>query len=91
LNATTSPVTLYTSAACAYCSAAKQFLRSRGLDWTEIRIDQDPDARARMIEMTGRSSVPQIFVGDTHVGGFDDMMLLHRTGKFEPLFSGGGI
>jgi len=88
LNAPTSPITLYTSAVCAYCTAAKQFLRGRGLDWTEIRIDQDPDARARMIETTGRTSVPQIFVGDTHVGGFDDMMALHRAGKFEPLLAG---
>jgi len=82
------PITLYTSAVCAYCMAAKQFLRSRGLDWTEIRIDQDPDARTRMMETTGRTSVPQIFVGDTHVGGYDDMMALHRDGKFESLVAG---
>jgi len=88
LNAPTSPITLYTSAVCAYCMAAKQFLRSHHLEWSEVRIDQDPEARARMIEITGRSSVPQIFVGDTHVGGFDDMMALHRAGKFEPLLAG---
>jgi len=88
LNAPSPPVTLYTSATCAYCMAAKQFLRSRGLEWTEVRIDQDPDARARMMGTTGRSSVPQIFVGDTHVGGYDDMMTLHRAGKFDPLVAG---
>jgi len=82
------PITLYTSAVCAYCMAAKQFLRSRNLEWTEVRIDQDPDARARMIETTGRSTVPQIFVGETHVGGFDDMMALHRAGKFDALLAG---
>jgi len=86
LNA--SPITLYTSAVCAYCTAAKQFLRSRGLEWTEVRIDQDPEARAKMVETTGRSSVPQIFVGDTHIGGYDDMMALHRAGKLEPLLAG---
>jgi len=88
LNASTPPITLYTSAVCAYCMAAKQFLRSRHLEWSEIRIDQEPEARARMVETTGRTSVPQIFVGDTHVGGYDDMMALHRAGKFEPLLAG---
>jgi len=88
LNVSAPPITLYTSAVCAYCTAAKQFLRSRGLEWEEIRIDQDPQARARMFELSGRSSVPQIFVGQTHVGGFDDMMALHRAGKFEPLLTG---
>jgi len=82
------PITLYTSAVCAYCTAAKQFLRSRGLEWTEVRIDQEPDARMRMVETTGRTSVPQIFVGKTHVGGYDDMMALHRAGKLEPLLAG---
>jgi len=81
-------ITLYTSAVCAYCTAAKQFLRSRGLEWTEVRIDQDVDARAKMVEMIGRSSVPQIFIGETHVGGYDDMMALHRAGKLEPLLAG---
>jgi len=87
LNASTPPITLYTSAVCAYCMAAKQFLRSRNLEWSEVRIDQEPEARARMIETTGRSTVPQIFVGETHVGGFDDMMALHRAGKFEALLA----
>jgi len=85
------PITLYTSATCAYCMAAKQFLRSRGLEWTELRIDQDAEARTRMMDATGRSSVPQIFVGDVHVGGYDDMMALHRAGKFDPLVSGAAI
>jgi len=88
LNTLPPAITLYTSAVCAYCMAAKQFLRSRGLEWTEVRIDQEPDARARMVEMTGRTSVPQIFVGETHVGGYDDLMALHRAGKFEPLLAG---
>jgi glutaredoxin 3 len=84
------PITLYTSATCGYCVAAKNFLRSRDLAWEEIRIDTDPAQRERMIARSGRHTVPQIFVGDTHVGGYDDMMALHRAGKFAPLVAGGG-
>jgi len=53
-------------------------------------VDLDPAERARLVERTGRTSVPQIFVGDVHVGGYDDMMALHRAGKFEPLLGGEG-
>ncbi|WP_024889830.1 glutaredoxin 3 [Luteimonas huabeiensis] len=81
-------ITLYTSAVCGYCVAAKNFLKSKGLEWTEIRIDLDPEARRRMVETTGRTSVPQIFIGDTHVGGYDDMMALQRAGGLEPLLAG---
>jgi len=78
-------ITVYTSATCGYCVAAKNFLRSRGLEWKEVRIDLDPEERARMVERTRRTSVPQIFIGDTHVGGYDDMMALQRAGRLEPL------
>lgn len=81
-------ITLYTSAVCAYCVAAKNFLRSKGMEWTEVRIDTDPAERERMVALAGRTSVPQIFVGDTHVGGYDDMMAMHRAGNFEPLLEG---
>ena len=83
-------ITMYTSAVCAYCVAAKNFLRSKGLEWTEVRIDLDPAERERMVERARRTSVPQIFVGDVHVGGYDDMMALHRAGGFEPLLAGKG-
>jgi len=90
LNASsTPPITLYTSAVCGYCVAAKNFLRSRGLAWQEVRIDTDPAEREKMVSRTHRTSVPQIFIGDTHVGGYDDMMALHRAGKLDPLLSGG--
>ncbi|MDH5829128.1 glutaredoxin 3 [Luteimonas sp. M1R5S18] len=79
------PITLYTSAICGYCVAAKTFLRSRGLEWDEVRIDLDPAERERMVARTRRSTVPQIFVGDVHVGGYDDMMALHRAGRFDAL------
>ena len=83
-------ITLYTSAMCGYCSAAKNFLRSKGLEWIEVRIDLDPDARERMLARARRTSVPQIFIGETHVGGYDDLMALHRAGNLEPLLAGSG-
>lgn len=84
------PITLYTSAVCAYCVAARNFLKSRGLEWNEVRIDLDAAERERMVERAGRTSVPQIFVGDTHVGGYDDMIALHRAGGFDPLVAAAG-
>lgn len=84
----TPEVTIYSSAICPYCVAAKNFLKSKGVDWTEVRIDMDPAERERMMQRTRRTSVPQIFVGDVHVGGYDDMMALHREGKLEPLLAG---
>ena len=84
-----SSIVIYTSAICPYCVAAKNFLKSKGLDWTEIRIDLDMAERQRMVALAKRTSVPQIFVGDVHVGGYDDLMALHRAGKFESLFTGG--
>lgn len=82
------PITLYTSAICGYCVAAKNFLRSRGLEWEEVRIDLDPAERERMVARTRRSTVPQIFIGDVHVGGYDDMMALQREGKLDALLAG---
>lgn len=82
------PITLYTSAFCGYCVAAKNFLKSRDLEWTEVRIDTDPAQREKMVALARRTSVPQIFVGDVHVGGYDDLMAMHREGKLEALLSG---
>jgi glutaredoxin 3 len=78
-------ILIYSSAFCPYCVAAKNFLKARGLEWRELRIDTDPEARQDMMSKTQRTSVPQIFVNDTHVGGFDDMVALDRAGKFQPL------
>lgn len=89
--ATHAPITVYTSAMCGYCVAAKNFLKSRGLAWDEVRVDLDAAERERMVARSGgRITVPQIFVGDVHVGGYDDMMALHRAGKLEPLLAGAG-
>lgn len=85
----TPQITLYTSAVCGYCVAAKNFLKSRNLAWTEVRIDTDPAERQKMVALARRTSVPQIFVGDVHVGGYDDLMALHRSGGFEALLSPG--
>lgn len=81
-------ITIYSTLVCPYCVAAKNFLKSKNLEWKEIRIDLDPAERAKMMARAKRTSVPQIFVGDVHVGGYDDMMALHREGKFEPLLAG---
>jgi Glutaredoxin, GrxC family len=83
------PITIYSTLVCPYCVAAKNFLKSKGLEWTEVRIDLDPVEREKMMAKARRTSVPQIFVGDVHVGGYDDMMAMHREGKFEPLLEGG--
>ena len=88
-SAATPEITLYTSAICPYCVAAKNFLKSKGLGWKEVRIDTDLAARETMLARAKRTSVPQIFIGQTHVGGYDDMIALHRAGKLEPLLAGG--
>ncbi|MBX9298046.1 glutaredoxin 3, partial [Chromobacterium vaccinii] len=80
------PVTMYTTAVCPYCVRAKQLLASKGVSGiTEIRIDLDPDARDKMMALTGRRTVPQIFIGDTHVGGCDELVALNHSGKLDPL------
>ena len=78
-------VTMYTTAICPYCVAAKNFLKSRGASWTEVRVDTDPVARSRMMELARRTSVPQIFIGATHVGGYDDLVALDRQGGLKAL------
>jgi len=75
------PVKMYTTAFCPYCTRAKQLLQARGVEQIEeIRIDSDPNARATMMQTTQRRSVPQIFIGATHVGGCDDLMALDDRG-----------
>lgn len=78
-------IQIFTTGICPYCVAAKNFLTARGLPYRELRIDQDADALKTMRERSGRTSVPQIFVNGTHVGGFDDMVALDRAGKFSAL------
>ena len=80
------PVKMYTTGYCPYCTRAKQILKSRGVDnIDEIRVDELPDERRKMMDITGRRTVPQIFIGDTHVGGFDDLAVLDQRGGLMPL------
>ena len=79
-------VKMFTTAVCPYCVRAKQLLKSRGVEQIEeIRIDLDPAQRDHMMHITGRRTVPQIYVGDTHVGGCDDLMALDAKGGLMPL------
>ena len=79
-------VKMYTTAVCPYCVRAKQILKSKGVEQIEeIRIDTDPAQRDHMMQITGRRTVPQIFVGQTHVGGCDDLMALDAKGGLLPL------
>ncbi|OIQ82858.1 glutaredoxin-3 [mine drainage metagenome] len=81
-------VRMYTTAVCPYCVRAKALLRQRGVaEIDEIRIDLDAEARARMIDATGRRSVPQIFIGERHVGGCDDLYALDAQGGLLPLLN----
>ena len=77
---------MYSTGVCPYCNMAERLLKAKGIDEIEkIRIDLDPEQRALMMKKTGRRTVPQIYIGDTHVGGFDDLSALDREGKLDPL------
>lgn len=78
-------VVMYTTAVCPYCVAAKNFLKSRGASWEEVRVDLDLERRQEMLARAKRTSVPQIFIDDTHVGGYDDLVALDRAGGLAPL------
>ena len=81
-------VKMYTTAVCPYCIRAKQVLKSKGVEnIEEIRIDADPAQRDQMMQITGRRTVPQIFIGDTHVGGCDDLVALDQRGELVPLLN----
>lgn len=83
-------VLMYTTAVCPYCIRAKQLLKARGVERIEeVRVDLDPVRREEMMQKTGRRTVPQIYVGDTHVGGCDDLVALDAAGKLRPLLDGG--
>ena len=82
------PVTIYTKSWCPYCMAAKDLLTQKGVAFTEIEITGKPDVREQMIRRAGgRSTVPQIFIGERHVGGFDDLSALQRRGELDALLA----
>jgi glutaredoxin 3 len=80
-------VILYSTAVCPYCVAAKNFLKSRGVGYSEVRVDTNPAERMLMMERSRRSSVPQIFINGTHVGGYEDLVALDRSGGLSPLLA----
>lgn len=81
-------VVIYTTQLCGYCHAAKRLLSEKGVSFAEIDVSGDPDRRAEMMQRAnGRRTVPQIFIGDLHVGGFDDLAVLERSGKLDPLLA----
>lgn len=82
-------IELYTSPTCGFCHAAKRLLARKGTGFDEFDVSRSPEKRREMmVRANGRSTVPQIFVGDVHVGGFDDLRALERAGKLDPLLAG---
>ncbi|MCC5863498.1 MAG: glutaredoxin 3 [Wenzhouxiangella sp.] len=79
------PIVMYSTSYCPYCVAARQLLHGKGLTWTEVSLDAEPDKRAEMMSRSGRRTVPQVFIGDTHVGGFDDLNALDQAGELDSL------
>ena len=85
----TAEVIMYTTAVCPYCIRAERLLESKGVTGLKkIRVDLDPEQRVTMMQKTGRRTVPQIYIGDTHVGGFDDLYALDQAGGLAPLLKG---
>ncbi|WP_239325617.1 glutaredoxin 3 [Snodgrassella gandavensis] len=83
------PITMYTTGVCPYCQMAKALLKQKGVtDINEVRIDTDPQIREQMMQRTGRRTVPQIYIGEVHVGGFDDLNALNQAGKLDTLLAG---
>ena len=80
-------IIVYSTRICPYCVAAKRLLKQKGLKYKEIMIDQDFSQREVMMKKSGRTSVPQIFINDKHVGGFDDLNAINRSGKLDQLLN----
>jgi glutaredoxin 3 len=80
-----SNVTLYTTRYCPYCIRARDLLDQKGVAYTEIAVDGNPQLRQKMTSLSGRTSVPQIWIGEQHIGGCDEMMLLERQGRLDGL------
>ena len=84
-------ITMYATAVCPYCVRAERLLRERGVeDIAKVRVDLEPALRQEMMQKTGRRTVPQIYIGETHVGGYDDLVALDRAGQLEPLLAPSG-
>lgn len=81
------PVTIYSTQVCPYCVRAKALLDRKHVPYTDIMVDRDPDKLGEMMQKSGRRTVPQIFVGETHVGGCDELYALDRAGSLDPLLT----
>lgn len=82
------PITLYSAQGCGYCSAAESLLRRKGVtQWHKVAVDDEPGSLDKMIELTGRRTVPQIFIGSVYVGGFDDLLALEKRGHLDELLA----
>ena len=82
------PVTIYSTRICPYCVRAKALLDHKRVAYTEVLVDEQPEKRVEMMQKSGRRTVPQIFVGGHHVGGFDDLYMLDKSGGLDPLLAG---
>lgn len=82
-------VTMYSTGVCPFCQMAERLLRAKGVTAIDkVRIDLEPERRVEMMEKTGRRTVPQIYIGETHVGGYDELAALDRAGRLAPLLEG---
>lgn len=81
------PITMYSTAICPYCIQAKKLLAQKGLTFSEVAVDKEPEKRQEMMERSGRRTVPQIWVGDVHVGGFTDLWALEQAGGLDKLLN----
>jgi len=83
------PITMYSTAICPFCVQAERLLRAKGVgEIAKVRVDLEPERRQEMMQKTGRRTVPQIYIGNLHVGGYDDLVALDRAGKLAPLLEG---
>lgn len=80
-------IEMYVKSTCPFCAAAGRLLQGKGVEWTEIDIGAEPERRDEMIERSGRRTVPQIFIGDEHVGGFDDLDALEQEGALDRMLA----
>ncbi len=83
------PVKVYSSRFCGYCVAAERLLKSKNVEYELIKVDEDPKQFEHMTKITGRRTVPQIFIGDHHVGGFDDLSAINQSGELDTLLQTG--
>ena len=81
-------IVLYATDWCGYCQRARELLKAKGVDYTEIDVDATPGARAQMLARSGRTSVPQLFVGERHLGGYDDIKALDEQGELDLVLAG---